>query len=336
MSEGLKVFRRIQIGIESTAGTITAATVIVRADGTMEDGTVRNYVDESVGYFVPTDRSYEAYTIAKLGIDSTPVTFEQLPYFLTAGIKQDIAGTQDGAGSGYIYTFDFSTTSANTIDTLSIEAGDNQQEWESAYFVVKDFEISGEGGGESDAVMFSANLVGREWEKDSFSSLSLSAVEEVSFSKSKLYIDAIGGTMGNTQKTSTMVDFALSVTTGAEEMFTGDGSLTFTDALLRSRPEITLELGMLYNSDTITEIDNWLAGTSRQIEIKLEGSAFNTAGTDYSNKTIKLQLPGSWETFSGLDEVQGGDKVTGTFKSGYNTTAGAGPSIIVVNDDSAL
>lgn len=336
MSEGLKVFRKLQLGIENTAGTQTAATYILRSEGTMEDGTVRNYVDESVGYFVPTDRSYEAYTIANLAIESSPMTFEELPYILTAGVKQDDTGTQDGTGSGYIYTYAFSTTSANTIDTLSLEAGDNQQVWESAYGVVKDFEISGEGGGESDAVMYSANLVAQEWSKDSFTGLSLSAVEEAIFSKSELYIDAIGGTMGSTQSTSTMVDFSLSATTGVEEMFTGDGALTFTDALLRSRPEITLELGMLYNSNTITEIDNWLAGTSRQIEVKLVGSALNTAGTEYTYKAVRIQLPGSWESFSGLDEVQGGDRVTGTFKAGYNTTAGAGPSIIVVNENTSL
>lgn len=336
MSEGLRVFRKLQAGIENTAGTQTAATIIMRNEGSMEDGTVRKFVDESVGYFVPTDRSYEAYTIANLSLDSSPLTFEQLPYILTAGVKQDASGTLDGTGSGYIYTYTFSTTAANTLDTLSLEAGDSQQEWEAAYGVVKDFEISGEGGGDSDAVMVSANLIAREWSKSTYTSLSLASVEEAVFPKSKLYIDAIGGTMGSTQVTNTMVDFSLSVTTGVEEMFPGDGNLYFADALLRSRPEITLELGMLYNSDTITEIDNWLAGTSRQIEIKLEGSALNTAGTAYTYKTVEIQLPGSWETFSGLDEVQGGDKVTGTFKSGYNTTAGAGPVIIVVNENASL
>lgn len=335
MAEGLRVFRKLQLGLETTAGTAVAATIIVRHDGTMEDGTQRNYVDESVGYFVPTDRSYEAFTIARLSMGSSPLTFEQLPYILTTGVKQINSGSADGVGTGKIYTYPFSTTAANTLDSVTLEAGNNQQAWEAAYGVCTGFEISGSGGGDSDAIMMSADWIAREWTTTTYTSLGLAAVEEMMFPKAKLYIDAIDGTMGSTQVIATMVDFSLRVDTGVRAIFTGDGFLYFTDARLRVRPEIKLELGMLYNSTTVTEISNWLAGTSRQIEIKLEGSALGTAGA-YTYKTIKLQLPGSWEKFSGLDDVEGGDHVTGTFRSGYNTTSASGPQIIVVNENATL
>jgi len=263
--------------------------------------------------------------LAKLTMDAFPLTFEQLPYVLSAGVKNVVSGSADGSGSGKIYTYPFSTSTLNTLTSWTLEAGNNQQAWEAAYGVVTGFEISGSGGGDSDAVQLSAEWVAREWSTTTYTSLSLAAVEEAVFPKAKLYIDAIGGTMGSTQKTATLVDFSLRVDTGVRAMFTGDGNLYFTDALLRARPEVICEIGMLYNDTTIAEITNWLAGTSRQIEIKLEGSTLNTAGTAYSKKTVRIQLPGSWETFSGLDEVEGGDKVTGTFRAGYNTTSASGP-----------
>ena len=62
-------------------------------------------------------------------MDDTELTPEQLPYILNAGVMH--IRRQDGAGSGgYVYTYTFGTTSQTTIDSYTIEAGDDQQEEE--------------------------------------------------------------------------------------------------------------------------------------------------------------------------------------------------------------
>lgn len=336
MTDGIRAFRKLQLGKENTAGTAVAATYQWRGEGTMEDGTQRNYVDEAVGIFMPTDRSYEPFTIAKLAMEEAPVTFESLPYILCAGVKSVTTGVADGSGSGKIYTFPISLTSLNTLKTFTLEAGDNNQAWEAAYGLVTDFNISGAGGGDSDACMVSANWIAREWSTTTFTALSLAAVTEAVFPKAKFYIDAIGGTIGTTQKTGTLIEFSLDWVTGVNALFAADGQLYFSDAALRARPEVTCEVKMVYGTNAQVQVANWLAGTSVQIEIKLEGPTFNTAGTAYSCKTIKMQLPGSWEKFSGLEDVEGGDIITGTFRSGYNLTSATGPQIIVVNTLASL
>jgi|SaaInl4_150m_RNA_FD_contig_21_705182_length_1736_multi_5_in_0_out_0_3 hypothetical protein len=336
MTEGIRSFRVAQLGLESTKGTAVAATVLWRGLGTFQDGTVRNYPEESLGYFVKVDRHYEAMTVARMTMESTPFTFEQAPYLFASCIKNVVAGAADGAGSGKIYTYPFSTTTLNTVKTYTLEAGDNIQGWEAAYGFCRSFEISGSGGQDSDAVMISAEWIAREWAKTTLSSPSLVAVEEASFLKSKLYIDAVGGTMGSTQKTAMFVGFTFRADPGIREMFTGDGNLYFTDALLRKQPEITCDIEMLYTTDAIAQIDNWLAGTPVLIEIALEGTALTGAGTTYTYKTLRLQMPGSWKEFSGLEDVEEGDKITGTFIPAYDTTAGIGPSIVVVNEVTTL
>lgn len=326
---GIKSLRRIQLGQENTAGTAVNATTRWRGMGTPQDDREVNFREEDVGYLGGIDDTYISMYSGSISFEETGATFEQVPYILSAGIKNVVSGTADTGGSGHIYTYTFPTTAPNTIQTYTIEGGDNQQEEEFYYAFVESFNLSGESGA---AVMMSADWVGRQVQPGTFTgAVAVPTVEEILFQKGKVYIDAAGGTIGSTQVSNTLLAFDLSVTTGVIRKWTADGSLDFS---FEQYTDYEVELGVTFehNSSAVTEKGNWRNEVARLIRIDFEGSNLTTAGSSHSVKLLRLDLPGKWSTFDAIEDQDGNDIVTGTFVSRYNATAAIGPSIKVVNE----
>jgi hypothetical protein len=335
---GIKAFRKIQLGREATAGTSVAATSIWRGEGTYEDQRKQPHVTEDIGIIGATSRVYLARLMAQIQFADTPLTFEGLPYILDGGIKT-VAGVQDGTGSDYIYTYAFPTTSANTIKTYTIEVGDNAQEEEAEYCFVSEFNLKGEGGSDTDAATMSATWVGRQLTTSTYTgALSVATVEEAIFPKAKLYVETIGGTFGTTQLSNTFLGFDYKVKTGWHPRFVGDGNASpyFDSVQFLGDLEVTCDVRFEYDSSALAEIVKWRARTPMKMEIELAGGSVTTAGTSYSTKKIRLQMVGTWDKFTGLDDLDGGDTVTGTFRQHYHATPASQGNIIVVNENTAI
>lgn len=325
--------RKIQLGLETTPGTAVAATTIWRGQGTIKDLIEVNHVPENIGAVVPTNRTYIPVLGAELTMAEVPATFEQLPYLGAAGIKNVTSGSASGSAYVYAYTMPASiTASKNTISTYTIEAGDSQQEEEMEYAFVREFKITGEHG---QAVRMSAVWEGRQVAASTYTgSLSLPTVETILFQKSKLYIDAAGGTIGTTVKSSTLVSFALSVTTGWKKLPTGSGTLYF-DSIDFSDPNVELDITFIHDSTATAGKTAWRAETGQLIRVQLLGSQIQTSGT-YTNKTVNLDLAGKWVSFESLGERDGLEIITGKFKAMLDTTASLYFNMTVANTLSAL
>lgn len=324
---GIKPLRRLQLGREAAAGTAVAATTYWRGVGTLEDQRDVVFPTEDIGYLSGVDRSYTPRLLAALSMDSVEATFEQILHIGEAGVKLVQTGAADGSGSGKIYTYTFPVTAANTLRTYTIEGGDNQQAEEMEYSFIESFNLSGDAGG---ALMVSADWKGRQISTASFTgSLSLPSVEEILMSKGVLYMDAVGGTIGSTQQSNTFLKMNLDIKTGVIPVFTADGQkyFSFTKTV---QPEIKLDITYEHDATSVAEKANWVAETARQIRIKFTGSTLTTAGSAYSAKTYIIDLAGKWEKFSKLDEMDGNDIITGTFRAGYDATAALFAKMIVV------
>lgn len=330
---GTKALRKIQIGAESTAGTAVAATTLWRGMGTIEDKREVRFTEEDVGILVGTDRSYTPKVEAELVMDPVEATFEQLPYILEASIATETP-TQDGIGSGYIYNYNLNTpTAKNTIRTYTLEGGDDQQAQEVEYGYVSEWTLEGTA---AEGIMMGANWIGRQATNTSFTgAISVPAVEDMVFGKTKLFIDNSGGTVGTTQVTETMLGFSLSVTSGWFPKYTADGQLYFT-FLGMGNPEITLEVTFEFNGSAVSERTAWANETVRLIRLEIEGSALGTPGTAYSFKTVTLDFAGKWEQFSKIDDMDGNDIVTGTFRARYSSTDSLLFDATVVNELTVL
>lgn len=165
-------------------------------------------------------------------------------------------------------------------------------------------------------------------------SLSLVNVEEMLFGNSKLYIDAVNGSLGGSLVSNTLLGASIKVNTGQQAQFTGD-RVDFSYVAAR-QPEVLLDITFAHNSNAVSEIENWRNKTSRKIRISCLGSALGTAGGVYTYKTLFADMAGKWEKFTKLDEQDGLDIVGGTFRARYNSTATLFCTFTVVNEIASL
>ena len=92
-----------------------------------------------------------------------------------------MTGSQDGTGSGYVYTWALATNSTNTLYFYTIETGDNQEEEEAAYCFVESFKLTGT---QKEGVMMSAEWLGRQVATGTFTALTagdMTSVDEMIF-----------------------------------------------------------------------------------------------------------------------------------------------------------
>ena len=329
---GSRALRKIQIGKETTAGTNVDATTIWRGMGVIHDQRDRVFPKEDVGVLGGTDRSYTARYWSDLTLDSVEATFEQLPYVFEAGVKT-AAASADGAGDGYIYEYPTSVTSQNTTTTYTIEGGDDQQEEEAAYWFLKHFNLSGDGQG---ALFMTSDWVGRVTANGTFkAALSVPDVEEILVNNGTLYIDDSGGSIGGTEVSSTLFGIDYDVDTGLQEYWAVDGSLDFS-LIKFTEDEIILNLTYEHNASAVTEKAKYRDGSTRLIRLKFEGSAFTTAGTDYTYKTLIIDVAGVYEDWSMLQDQDGNDVVTATLRVRNSPADTLKAEYTVVNELSAL
>ena len=334
MPPGLKTLRKLQLGQEVTAGTAVAATALWRGMGTIEDTRETVFPDEDVGFASGVDRSYVPKVEGALELESVEATYEQMGYPLAGGVEDITAGVADGVGTDFIYQYDFSTSTQNSIQTFTIEGGDDQGAEEFNYCLCQGFTLSGESFA---SWMINSNWLGREVAPSTFTgSIAIPSVEEVLFAKTKLFIDAIGGTHGTTQISDTLLSAELAVDTGYRPIPVGDGNLFYSSHAMKVQPDITLSITFEHDASAIAEKVNWRAETPQLFQLIAEGSAFGTPGTTYSNHTMIINVAGRWESFEKIGNQDGNDILTGVVRVKYNSTAAFFAQIIMVNEVTAL
>lgn len=335
MPGGVKALRKLQFGkqADSDSGDAVAATTIWRGNGTLEDARDLHYIDEDVGILVGTDRTNTSALGAKLTLESTPVTYEQINHILEMGVKKITAPTSDsGNGSGWIYNYTFPTTSGNTIRPYTIEGGDNQQAEIANFMHAVDFTISGE---EKKEWMVTANLFGRTVVNGSYTgALSLPTVDEANFGQTKLYIDADSNTWGSTLVSNSLLVASLKYSTGLVPKFTADGFLYFS-WVQTTMPKIELTVTFEHDATSVVEKGNWRTETARLIRLLNQGPALTTPGV-YTYKTLNIDVAGKWLKFNKIGERNGNDVLEGVFTGRYNAAQASAGGITVVNELSSL
>jgi hypothetical protein len=341
---GRYALSKVQYGFETTPGTAVAATKIWRGmAGHIDSQPVIREIMEQVGVIAGTDRSVVTANLAVLVLPETDATYEQLPVLFASGFGGAKTGVADGSGSsGYKYLTTFPTTTAPTMTGkfLTVETGDDVQAEELEYGHVVEINLKGTGG---ESVLVTATLHGRKGTETTFTgSLTLTAVEEILASKGKLYLDAIGGTIGTTQVSEQLLAFDITFKATWTKKYTLDGSIDFTFPHFTGY-EITGSLTFEHDSTdivgTVSEKTNWLAQTARLMRLQWTGAALATpgTGTTFSGlKGLRIDLPIKWTKFEPVAEQDGNSIIVANFKSRYNLTAQNNGSLLIVNEVAAL
>jgi hypothetical protein len=333
---GIKGLRRLQLGKEATPGTAVASTALLDFNGTIKDDRELIFPDEAIGYLPGRTRTYTGKYGASLEMEG-PLSFEQFPYILDASVA-GATPTSDGTGSGMIYVYTFPTTTATPstdLFTYTIEGGDNVAAEEMEFSYIDNFSLSGRFG---EAWNLSATWKARQCSTSTFtpsSDVTVTTVESVLFTKTKLYVNATTDTIGTTEIAGSLIEAELSVDTGWSEKPVASGNLYFNDVKMIA-PEILLTITMEHDSNSIAQKDAWRAETARLIRLNIFGTALASAGTTYTYKTVNIDLAGKWESWDKIDEIDGNDITKGVFRARYDTTAAFYARITVVNELTAM
>jgi hypothetical protein len=298
----------------------------------LSDDRETEFPEENIGLLAPTNRNYTPKKGGSASWSSVPATYQQILYMLEAGV---LAATPvaDGAGTDFIYTYPGPLGSIPTIQTFTMEGGDNQQFREMPYAFCSEFTIEGAAG---EALQMSSEWMGQTPTKTTKTpALTVPAVEEILTSKGKLYLDTPASGFGTTQITNTLLSFSLSYTTGIIAKWTVDGTLEFSFHQ-SVRPELSLSVVFEHNTSAVAEQDLWELNSPRALQLIFEGSAFATTGTTYTYHTLQMDIAGAWENFESLGEQDGNSTVAATFKGGYDATLAKFFDIIVANELAAL
>lgn len=334
MANGIKGLRKIQWGKESTAGTAVAATTIWRGMGLMEDLREVVHVEESIGIAQQTTRAYIPKLGCSIELDPVEATFQQLPYLFEMGVNVETP-TQDGAGTGYVYAYSMPTTAINAPATYTVEMGDNQLAQESDYVFCESFKLSGNAG---EGVMMEAKLIGRDVLDTTFTPAltvpALIASDNIVFGGAKFYIDAVGGTIGSTEITGTLLSFELDVTTGLKAKYTNlakDFDFTYFDSGSYSA---TMKLVFEHNASGDAQRDVYEVGTPQQMRIEFFGTALTTPAA-YDFMQLIIDAAGVY-TAMPYSDTDGNATIEAELQIGYDVTAALGLDFTVVNQSTTL
>lgn len=282
---GSQMFVKNQYGIETVKGTAVPATK--RFLGTAN---------------VPKDREpvHPPYTLAQRVMSHSteiyqlladPVTLEMadgyyqaLPMFFDITLKGAVTPTEvttAGAGAGdWLWDFTPVLTAAAVPDTITLEVGDNDQNYEIEYLMGKkitfDFAL-----GDASAVKVSMEAFGRQVTKSTVTAgIAAPAVTSIIADTAKFYVDSTWATLGNTQKTGLLRSGSIEIATGNHPKFLGSGNKyfdTFGEGYLEVTGSFVLEGG----AEAVTKWDDFAAGTARAIKLSFTGPAIGV-GTNHS------------------------------------------------------
>ena len=337
---GIRALHKIYLGREGVAGSTTDTVHTVwRGTGVMDDSRETVFPDENIGILGGVNRSYVPMTGSELTLEGD-ATFEQLPYILGAAMYLETAAS-DGESSGFIRAYDWQVTAADPIATtdlatLVVEGGDNQRMERARFGFVRELVLSGAAG---EAWQVSGTLQMRELadiatlDLTASSDVTLQTVETMLFSKTKIYIDPSSDTPGTTEKSNTLLNASLNLTTGWQAMMTASGRLDFTD-IKHVGGAGTLEVTFEHDGSATTEIGHWRNQAERVVRLLCTGSTYSTtaAVTTYDSKAFVIDAFGKWENFEPLGEQDGNNIVTGTLRIGTSTATDERLQIKVVNE----
>lgn len=333
MAQGRKRLQKIQLGKETSAGTAVAATTVWRGQGAMlDDQRVVEEVEEMIGIIEGADRTNVTKLLGGLEFSQTPLCFEQFPYMLTMSMGGPVAGSADGVGTDKIYTTNVPTTAAPTLVPYTIRAGDDFEVEIMEYALLSKFEVAFKAG---ETVKMSGTALGRQVQASTFTgSLAIPSIEDVLSSKGKVYLDDVSGTYGTTQVANAIIAGKVTVEIKYAINFTLDGNLYYS-YLTYAGHRITGELTYVHDSAVSGSggaKQFFRNQTAKLLELKFEGNTVATPGTTYSKKTVIIDLPIKFGKAGVLADQDGGDIVTMSFRSRYNTTKGDAGKFIVVNE----
>lgn len=333
---GERFFSKIQYGKETVNGTAVAAdTIWVGQVGAMVSDRQIAYPAEQFGVRAEAHRSVIGQYLVSDTLTSEHGTFQQLPFIFGGLLKGGVTPVEQTSNeSDYLWTFLPSLTASNSLDSFTIEKGDDVQAWEAEYCMFERLTLSGAVNQDNSAspVAIEAAFFGRQWTGAAFTAaLSLPTCTPMVGILSQLYIDSTWAGLGGTEKTGVLRDFSIEILGGAHPKFHGGGNRYFNShdqGIIGVTANFTLE----GNSTADAIWDAKQAQTAQFVRFKLSGSQIGAG----DNHSLVIDMSGTWEDVIPLGgEDRGNNLHTAVFHGFYDTTGAKILQVQVTTDVSA-
>jgi hypothetical protein len=258
----------LQIGKEVTAGTAVAAT---RKLYTREPAlTIER--DPRIHRFATTTRdNVRAYTNGPVmagGSLSMPMSADEILEMLLISVQGSVTPTTpSGATNARLWTF----KPAGALDSATLEWADGSRTWQGVGFKGNSIEITGAANEAND---LNIELFGNDVVAGSLTG-ALSERVPTFFEgwQTRFYCDAFAATPGTTPVPGVLRNWTVSINNNLARVYTADNTLS-ANRLTAGELDMTASLTFdAYASRSLTEFNNWAAGTQRLVRLEFLGPA---------------------------------------------------------------
>lgn len=294
MATAIYPLNKIQLGIESTKGTLVAATDVIRCDGELieEQGFYRSQYPQGVramagnlGVLVS-----KGYT---LNVE-TELTSEEPLWPFETGIIGGISPSGGGNAKTWVYTPEL-TTGIPTIKTATVEGirsdgSTNHFAREFGYAMTRSMRFE---WAFNEVAKFGWSMFGRasQTSTPTGSLTEYATRKELVSNLLFVYLDTSWAGLGGTQLTGIVRNVTLEVTTGYEPDYTLDGRSDL-DLTLHKVGLLTGRLSMLLELDSVgaARFTSYRSNTGQFIRLKNTGDAISGGG----NRTVQIDGAYRW------------------------------------------
>ena len=326
---GLKKLQQLNLGLETVAGTLVAATHIWNGPGhfQFDDAAFNPKYPTGVPFDLVVEDQYIADTGVTITLTDCDLSVEQLVYLFCMAIK---GATASGGTTPFLmdnYALPTSST-INDIKSFTAEFTDGLQEYEAGYVFCDKIAIHGDVDANNGRMLMNAELKGRMAAASTVTpSLGLiGLIEPLNLNAAVFKLDAIGtafGTHAAMPNDLVAVDINIDPSQLADRSASGRATKDFAQSLFGGEPKITGKWTMKFNADAVTLLANARAGTGVISQLAIPGS-----GT----RSFKANLPLVFTKAPNVGQAdrKGIHTVEFDWEAGYSrTTTAQGPQFPV-------
>lgn len=258
--------------------------------------------------------------------DTDGLYYQALPLLLNACLDGGNTGSEANAGQGdYLWTIDAPLTGSETLDTFTLEWGDDGQYYETAYCLIPELSITFDAtNGEVHAT---ATVDGDMVKQTSQSSVATNpSAEYINGALFRLYVDDTWASAGSTELSDALVSGELVIRGGAHHKKFGSAS-RLVDSHGQGEIDAELRLTLERTAAVSTEelkyraADEDTAPSMRCIRLIATGDAIGASG---SVSTLRVDMIGTWESWNTMAaEIDGNTQDEVVFRLADDDTAAA-------------
>ena len=307
---GEKVFIKNQYGLETTRGTVVAATRIMPAAVKVPPDRTPTHPQELSGSRILSRRT----VIKQILVDGLTMTwdagmFQSLLMIFGIGLKGGVTGTPL-VSTDYVSDFTPSWTAVNSPATISLQTGDNIQAFGITYVMAKRIKISGKIGAD-EFIKLEVECFGKQMDPITFTgSLSPENGEWMLANLTSVYIDANWDALGSTQKVDGLREFSIEILTGNHPKFMANGTKNF-QTFGEGAPEMAITLTFEGNTDANGYFAGYQAGQEYAIRLLMQGGPTSVGNANHS---LQVDAFGAFDQIVPMDGDDNGNNLsTGIF-----------------------